>query len=209
MPQPPTLKISEIFSSIQGEGLRQGEPTLFIRLSGCNLKCAFCDTKYAWRTAQEMTVDAILDKIRTLRASLPSRWVCLTGGEPLLQDLEGLTNALKKENMLVQLETNATTYQDLEVDWYTLSPKPPDYFYRPEYLKKAHELKIVVTEELELVVIKKLRKDFQERIPILLQPQSNSRWSGEKAMKVLGQSLEEGLENVRVSVQIHKIFGWR
>ena len=48
MPQPPTLKISEIFPSIQGEGLRQGEPTIFVRFAGCNLRCTFCDTKYAW-----------------------------------------------------------------------------------------------------------------------------------------------------------------
>ena len=84
MPQPPTLKIVEIFPSIQGEGLRQGEPTVFIRLSGCNLKCSFCDTKYAWKGGREFTAGEILDEVRKIRRRFPASWVSLTGGEPLL-----------------------------------------------------------------------------------------------------------------------------
>ena len=209
MPQPPTLKICEIFPSIQGEGLRQGEPTLFIRLSRCNLRCSFCDTRYAWQNGQEMTVESILEEIQKIHTGFPAQWVCLTGGEPLLQKLGGLTDNLKAKNFRIQVETNATIYQRLEVDWYTISPKPPDYFYRPEYLKKADELKLVVTKGLDLGVINKFRREFPEKIPLLLQPQSNSQWSGKRALRLLRQSLEEGMRNVRVTVQIHKIFGWR
>jgi len=209
MPQPLTLKINEIFPSIQGEGLRQGKPTLFIRLSGCNLKCSFCDTKYAWQHGQEMTIDSILKKIQKIHAAFPAQWICLTGGEPLLQDVGGLITSLKTNKFQIQVETNATIFRRLGVDWYTISPKPPDYFYRQEYQKKANELKLVVTKELHIGVINKLREEFPEKTPLLLQPRSNSRRSGERALRLLGQSLKEGLKNVQVTAQIHKIFGWR
>jgi 7-carboxy-7-deazaguanine synthase len=209
MPQPPTLKICEIFPSIQGEGLRQGEPTLFIRLSGCNLRCSFCDTKYAWKEGQEMTVESVLKKIQKLHAAFPAQWVCITGGEPLLQNCRDLTESLKKENFKIQVETNATVFQQMKVDWYTLSPKPPQYFYRPEYLKKTREIKIVVTNGLNLGVIKKLRAEFPGKIPLLLQLQSNSQSSGKRALRLLRQSLKEGMTNIRVTVQIHNMLGWR
>ena len=209
MHQPHTLKINEIFPSIQGEGLRLGEPTLFIRFSECNLKCAFCDTKYAWKTGRKMTVESILKKIKTIHTAYPTEWVCLTGGEPLFQNIGGLVQNLKAEDFKIQVETNATFFQRLCVDWYTISPKPPDYFYQPEYIKKAKEIKVVVTKGLDLGVLKKLRQDFPDKIPILLQPQSNSKSSGKHSIRLLRQALKEGMKNVRLTAQIHKIFGWR
>jgi 7-cyano-7-deazaguanosine (preQ0) biosynthesis protein QueE len=211
MHQPPILKINEIFPSIQGEGLRLGEPTLFIRLAECNLKCAFCDTKYAWQKGQEMTVEAILKKIQKIHASFPSQWVCLTGGEPLLQDVSGLVQRLNKQNYRIQVETNATIYRELDkaVDWYTISPKPPKYFYQPEYTKKAKEVKLVVNKGFDLAVLKKIRKGFPEKTPILLQPMSNSQSSSKQALRLLKQALKDGAKNVRITAQIHKIFGWR
>jgi 7-carboxy-7-deazaguanine synthase len=209
MRQPPTLKINEIFPSIQGEGLRQGEPTLFVRFSGCNLNCQFCDTKYAWESGKEMTVESILEKIQKMHTAFPADWVCLTGGEPLFQNPAELVKCLKEEDFRIQVETNATFFRHLGVDWYTISPKPPDYFCRPEYTKKAKEIKFVVTKGLNLDVLKKFRQDFPEKTPILLQPQSNSRSSGKHALKLLRKSLVAGLKNVRVTAQLHKIFGWR
>jgi len=209
MHQPHTLKINEIFPSIQGEGLRLGEPTLFIRFSECNLKCAFCDTKYAWKTGQEMTIESILKKIKTIHKAYPTEWVCLTGGEPLFQNIGGLVQNLKAEDFKIQVETNATFFRRLRVDWFTISPKPPDYFYQPEYIKKAKEIKVVVTKGLDLVVLKKLRQDFPDKIPILLQPQSNRKSSGKHSIRLLRQALKEGMKNVRLTAQIHKIFGWR
>ena len=129
MPQPLILKIAEIFPSIQGEGLRQGEPTIFVRLSGCNLNCSFCDTKYAWKQGKEYSINQILDEISRIKTEFPARWICLTGGEPLLQDISSLIQRLKKENFKIQVETNATNYQNLPVDWYTISPKPEKYFF--------------------------------------------------------------------------------
>jgi organic radical activating enzyme len=208
MHQPHTLKINEIFPSIQGEGLRLGEPTLFIRFSECNLKCDFCDTKYAWQTGQEMTVAQVLEKVQKIHGSFPAEWVCLTGGEPLLQNIGELVDFLKKEGFKIQVETNATISPPIGVNWYTVSPKPPDYFFQPAYKKKAKEVKIVVIKGLDLDVLKKLRQSFPEKIPLLLQPQSNSKSSGERAIRLLRQTLKEGMKNVRLTAQIHKFFGW-
>ncbi len=209
MRQPPTLKISEIFPSIQGEGLRQGEPTLFVRLSGCNLKCAFCDTKYAWKTGKEMTVPQIMNELKKIRSTFPAEWACLTGGEPLLQSVEGLLRGLRNEGLKIQVETNAILYRRLDVDWYTVSPKPPDYFFQPAYKKKAKEVKLVVTKGLNLEILNRLRNEFPEKTPLLLQLQSNAQWSAKLASKLLRQGMTHDLQNLRVAVQIHKIFNWR
>jgi organic radical activating enzyme len=209
MPQPPILKITEIFPSIQGEGLRQGEATIFIRLSGCNLKCSFCDTQYAWEEGRPYSAAQVLDKVRKIRESFPAQWACVTGGEPLLQEIDELTRALKKEGLKIQVETNATIYRSLAVDWYSVSPKPEKYDYQPEYREEAKEVKIVITKNLDLESIRRLRKFFPEKIPLLLQPQSNRKWSMDLGMKLLRQAIKAGLQNIKLSVQLHKIFGLR
>jgi 7-carboxy-7-deazaguanine synthase len=209
MPQPPILKITEIFPSIQGEGLRQGEATIFIRLSGCNLKCSFCDTQYAWKEGQPYSVAQVLDEVRKKRESFPAEWACVTGGEPLLQDIDGFTRALKKEGLKIQVETNATIYRSLAVDWYSVSPKPEKYDCRPEYREEAKEVKIIITKNLDLELIRRLRKWFPEKIPLLLQPQSNRKWSLDLGMALLRQAIKAGLHNIRLSAQLHKIFGLR
>ena len=209
MPQPHILRIAEIFPSIQGEGLRQGESTLFIRLSGCNLCCSFCDTKYAWKKGREYSTDQVLKEAKEIRRRFPTRWVCLTGGEPLIQDIGSLVWRLKKEDFKIQVETNATLYRNLPVDWYSISPKPENYFIQPEYRRKAKEVKLVVTKNLRIELIKRLRKRFPERTPILLQPQSNRKWSMELSVKLLSQALKAGLNNVRLSFQLHKVYGLR
>ncbi len=209
MPQPHTLKVTEIFPSIQGEGLRLGESTLFIRLSGCNLKCPFCDTKYAWKEGKEYSTEQILDKVRKIHHRFPARWVCLTGGEPLLQKIEGLVQALKSEDLKIQVETNATLYQPLPVDWYSISPKPEKYVFCPEYRTKAREVKIIVTKDLDYKTVHHLRKEFPDQTPLLLQPQSNKKWSMLRGISLLRQALKSGLQNIRISVQLHKIYGLR
>jgi organic radical activating enzyme len=209
MHPPPTLKIIEIFPSIQGEGLRQGEPALFIRLATCNLKCSFCDTKYAWQSGKDRTVVQVMNKVRKIWKSFPAQWVCLTGGEPLFQDISPLVKALKEEGFKIQAETNGTFPPLLGVHWYTLSPKPPDYFYQPPYKKKAKEVKLIVIKGLDLEVLQKLRGEFPDKIPILLQPQSGRQASANHARRLLKKSLVSGMSNIRLTAQIHKIFGWR
>ena len=83
--------VSEIFRSLQGEGKNQGRPCTFVRLAGCNLRCAWCDTSYAWNEGEEMSVGEVLDRVWLLRGA----YICITGGEPLLQR-EDLLELLKK-----------------------------------------------------------------------------------------------------------------
>jgi|YNPMSStandDraft_1061717.scaffolds.fasta_scaffold44358_1 organic radical activating enzyme len=206
MPQPPTLKISEIFFSAAGEGLRQGEPTIFIRLSGCNLRCPFCDTKYAWKSGEELGVDLILRKIVGNSRKYSTEWVCLTGGEPLLQEVGPLVRLLKRNGYRIHLETNGTRSLSFKPDWLTVSPKPPDYQVTRDCRKLADELKLVVTRSLKLEEIKKLRRAFSEKIPLLLQPQSHAAWSYKKAWKLYLQAVQAGLKNIRLSCQLHKIY---
>jgi len=207
MPQPHILKITEIFSSIAGEGLRSGEPTIFIRLTGCNLRCAFCDTKYSWQGGKSYSVDKVIETVGQIRKRFPADWACLTGGEPLLQDVEPLVKKLKKECYKIHIETNGTVYRPFRVDWLTLSPKPETYGFAPEFTAKANEVKLVVSKELTLEVIQNLREKFPTQTPILLQPQSNRKWSIDMGMKLLKQTLNLGLKNIKISVQIHKIYG--
>jgi organic radical activating enzyme len=205
MPPPPTLKIFEVFPSIQGEGLRQGEATIFIRVAGCDRRCSFCDTKYAWEGGRECTADEVVAAANKIRRRFPARWVCLTGGEPFMQDLRPLTRLLHKEKFLVQVETNATRYYPLPADWVTISPKPKDYYVRPEFRRRAREVKLVVTSDLDLAVLRKMRAAFPASVPIFLPPESNFRWSQKRALKLLREALAVGLDNVRVSVQLHKV----
>jgi organic radical activating enzyme len=209
MPQPHILKITEIFASIQGEGLRQGYPTLFVRFSGCNLKCSFCDTQYAWKEGNEYSTRQVIEEIKKLKRRFPAQWVCLTGGEPLQQSVAELVKELKKEGFNIQVETNATLFQDIPVDWYSISPKPAQYFFHPEYRKKAKEVKVILTKDLNFESIRRLREEFPEKTPLLLQPQSNRKWSMDLGMKLLRQALRAGLKNIKLSIQLHKIYGLR
>jgi organic radical activating enzyme len=209
MPQPLTLKTIEIFPSVQGEGLRQGEPTIFVRLSGCNLSCSFCDTKYAWEGGIEMSVDRIRQIIKKIREKFPAQWICLTGGEPLLQNILELVESLKKEGHKIQVETNGTIYQPLPIDWYTVSPKPDKYFFQPRFKQKASEVKVIITRDLKFDVIEHLRQQFPKDIPLLLQPQSNKKWSVDLGMRILKKTLSAGLQNIRLSVQLHKFYNLR
>ena len=209
MPRLPTLKIIEVFASLQGEGLRQGEPTVFLRFSGCNLKCTFCDTRYAWNGGRELRPFQVLKEIQKIRSRYPADWVCLTGGEPLLQDISSLVDDLKQEGWKIQVETNGTLYRPMAVDWYSVSPKPPRYSYRPEYRKRAGEVKLIMTRSLCFGTVERLRREFPGRIPLLLQPESDAPWSVAKSLRILNRAQKEGLKNIRFSAQLHKLYGCR
>ncbi|MCR4409608.1 MAG: 7-carboxy-7-deazaguanine synthase QueE [Candidatus Saccharicenans sp.] len=207
MPLPPTLKIREIFFSAAGEGLRQGQPTIFVRFSGCNLRCSFCDTKHAWKGGQELWPAEILDELALLKKKYKTNWVCLTGGEPLLQDVGTLVRLLRRAGFHVHVETNGTRPVPVKPDWLTVSPKPPVYKITSDCLRLASEVKLVVVRSLKLEEIGTIRQKFPENIPLLLQPQSNAAWSYKKAWKLYIQAIREGLPNLRLSCQLHKIYG--
>jgi 7-carboxy-7-deazaguanine synthase len=116
------MKIAEIFYSIQGEGLLAGVPSVFVRTSGCNLRCTWCDTPYtSWKPeGQELALDEILAKV----ASYSPTHVVVTGGEPMLtEDVVPLTTRLREMNLHVTMETAGTVYQPLVCDLMSISPK--------------------------------------------------------------------------------------
>lgn len=100
------MKIAEIFRSLQGEGKNQGRPCLFIRLAGCNLHCRWCDTPSSQSGGIEMSSDIVIEQV--LRTNPP--YVCITGGEPLLQavDLKNLLVSLHTGGIAIDIETNGT-----------------------------------------------------------------------------------------------------
>lgn len=124
-------RIHEIFYSLQGEGYFSGTPAVFVRFSGCNLRCDFCDTDH--RSAELMSDRMILDYV----ARFPSRHLVLTGGEPSLQVDEHFVSLCKMAGWFVQMETNGTQPLPGNLDWITCSPKERCI------LREAHELKIV------------------------------------------------------------------
>lgn len=116
------MKISEIFYSIQGEGKLVGVPSIFVRTSGCNLRCRWCDTPYtSWSPEGEtMTVDEILRRAQ----AYDSKHVVLTGGEPMIApEVGALTERLRSAGYHVTLETAATVWQDVSCDLASISPK--------------------------------------------------------------------------------------
>ena len=117
------MRVSEVFASIQGEGILSGVPSLFVRLSGCNLRCVWCDTPYtSWEAeGEEWTLDRVLDWVK----SYPSyRHVVLTGGEPMLfSELEPLTRSLHELGLHITIETAGTLARDVVCDLMSISPK--------------------------------------------------------------------------------------
>lgn len=112
------MKINEIFCSIQGEGHFTGKPAVFIRTSGCNLHCPFCDTQH--HDGQELGIEAIVEKA----SRFAPRHAIITGGEPSLQtELESLAEALHQAGFYIQIETNGTRLLPPSIDWVTCSPK--------------------------------------------------------------------------------------
>jgi len=116
------LKIAELFYSLQGEGLLLGVPSFFIRTSGCNLRCSWCDTPYAsWNPeGEEMTLDAILAEMKRY----PARHAVVTGGEPMIApQIAELTNRLRDVGMHITIETAGTAFKPVACDLMSISPK--------------------------------------------------------------------------------------
>lgn len=116
------MKIAEIFYSLQGEGMLMGVPSLFIRTSGCNLRCAWCDTPYtSWEPeGEEMSVEAIVTAAR----ERPARYAVVTGGEPMIApDVVALTEALRQCGYHITIETAGTVYAPVVCDLMSVSPK--------------------------------------------------------------------------------------
>jgi len=190
--------VKEIFYSLQGEGLLQGLPFIFIRFSGCNLRCSFCDTKYAWRKGKELTEKEILKEIEKFKC----KRVCFTGGEPYLQEIENLFKILKEKRYFISIETNGTIWKKIKFDWITVSPKIEGkkyykYGYDERFKDMADEFKYVIIDEETFDFIDKSIKK-----PVILQPVNNEISIAKKIVEFL-KSNKKG--NWYIRLQLHKI----
>jgi 7-carboxy-7-deazaguanine synthase len=192
--------IYEIFESVQGEGIWTGIPATFVRLSGCNLRCHWCDTKENWSgKADQMTTEEILSKIKL-------EHVIVTGGEPLLYDLTDLFELLCKKGKKVHIETNGTqawkeTYPSNI--WITVSPKQQSgYKIHPSLLTRVGEYKYVIDEEFNPNIL----QDFsscKEQL-VFLSPENVRPEMVQKAYEIVFK-----YPFCRLMVQMHKIIGVR
>lgn len=141
-----TYRINEVFYSLQGEGRWAGRAAIFVRFSGCNLRCPFCDTDF--KHYEEYSAQQLIGKIKEVAPEC--RFIVLTGGEPTLQADNQLTRALSNEGYYIAMETNGTRRIPAHVNWVTCSPK---YGYLKEaepVLKEADEVKVVFDGEHEV-----------------------------------------------------------
>ena len=207
-----SLKINEIFYGIQGESSYTGRPCVFVRLTGCNLRCSYCDTQYAYSEGEEMEIDEIIGRVSSYRCSL----VEVTGGEPLIQeDTPNLIHRLLEEGFEVLLETNGS--RDISiVDGRCIriidikcpssgEEKKSD----PENLKRLKE-----NDEIKFVIGDRADYEYAKNILDNINPDSPvknaihfSNVFGRMHPKTLAQWILEDHLNVRLHIQLHK-FIW-
>jgi organic radical activating enzyme len=191
--------IVEIFHSVQGEAFHAGIPHVFIRFGNCNLRCEWCDTDFM--TFEEMNLDEIIDKV----LSYNCKRVIFTGGEPCLQDLETIGNALKEFNINLSIETNGTFLVPDVIDWICVSPK--DQVYPNVAIKQriGDELKVVYCGQ-DLSLYDELKDGFDHLFiqPCYLENES-VEWNGRNFVQT--ESLVKKNQDWRLSLQTHKWMG--
>ena len=201
------MKIYSIFRSIQGEGLMIGAPTVFVRTSGCPLRCTYCDTPQAFDKGEERSVEEILDEVRSHR----TRSVCLTGGEPLAQrDARKLVERLIEEDHLVVVETSGAIPLDempcdenLSISMDIKCPSSGEegrmVYDNIELLGPTDQLKFVISDNTDYEFAKKVIAEYEPRCEVIFTP------VGGRDMKGLAEKvLKDGL-NGRVLPQLHKL----
>ena len=192
------MRIAEIYRSFQGEGLLTGTEAVFVRTSGCNLRCWFCDTPYtSWSPeGEDFSVDEVLKRV----AAHDVPYVVITGGEPLLwRDLVPLTAELRQSGRHVTIETAGTRYEPVACDMMSISPKlasstPPTETaghwhtrheatrHAPDVIRRltseyAYQLKFVIDQPGDCVEVQRWLKSFPQvdRRQVLLMPQGTTR----------------------------------
>lgn len=197
------LPIVEIFYSLQGEGSRTGQATVFLRIAGCSLACSFCDTDF--RVRREMTVEEVADE--ALSYGCP--WVCLTGGEPTLySEVGALCDRLHAAGLRLQIETNGMHPRpEWGIDHITVSPKESEGGrLAPWYFENAAEFKYVVDSEED--VARALANPAAGRPGgPLLYIQPNALNPG--AVRLAIAAVQAHPDRLRLSLQTHKLLNIR
>ncbi len=197
----PPLPVVETFQSVQGEGTWAGTNAFFIRLAGCNVGCSWCDTKESWNAKHHERVP--VEQLVDLAAVARPRIVVVTGGEPLMHDLEPLVSLLRERSLPVHLETSGTYAMSGRFDWVTLSPKR----HRPPHLalySQTSELKVVVVDHEDLEWAEEQSRLLDASVPRFLQPE----WGTMAARSMVFDYVLRHPE-WRVSLQSHKFLGIR
>src|SRR5512146_328116 len=201
------MRVTEIFFSIQGEGSRAGRPCAFVRFTGCDLRCTYCDTAYAFHGGRDMEPEEILDEL----ARHPTRFVCLTGGEPLLQrDLVPLVEELVARDYEVAIETHGQRPLDALppsviriADVKTPGSGEPATDLRwLDRLMPHDEVKFVVCSEEDFRWSERIVREhrLEGRVEVLFSP----AWGKVEPRDLARWLLASGLD-ARLSLQIHKV----
>ena len=217
--------VTEIFKSIQGEGTRAGRPCIFVRLTGCNLRCSWCDTAYAFHGGQKMTVDDVLERVELLnqlpngeRAGVPL--VELTGGEPLLQqEVYPLAERLIAAGYTVMVETSGERFiGKLPKEVIRIvdvkcpdSGEPGTFDVKNLFELSEHdEVKFVISSRRDYEFARDFTREhsLDERVhDVLFSPVNedpHGKWQGLEPRQLVEWMLEDGL-SVRLGLQLHKI----
>lgn len=202
---PLSMKVTEIFASIQGEGLYVGLPQTFVRLSGCNMRCFWCDTQYALEGGCEMSFEQILERV----SSFGIASVCITGGEPLIQlkDCVGLMNILKSKEYALHLQTNGSIYDETAfslADCVCLDIKPPSSGEKSDQsiLKKLRDgdyVTVVIDCRKDYEFARKIAKKAD--VPVFFQPTTLNMAEEVSAWAVSDRVC------ARIVPQMHKLIG--
>jgi 7-carboxy-7-deazaguanine synthase len=191
------LPLVEEFYSVQGEGYNTGKAAYFIRIGGCDIGCSWCDTKYSWNASLHPMVDPETIVNNVVASGADS--VVVTGGEPLMWNLDDLCERLKKEGIRTYLETSGAYPLTGTWDWITLSPKkgsPP----LPDIWGKAHELKVIIEDGIDFEAAESYSRNVGIECKLFLQPE----WS--RYREIIAAITEYVKKNTKwnVSLQAHK-----
>lgn len=203
------MKINEIFLSVQGEGISQGRPTIFVRTSGCNLRCTWCDTKYAYTAGREMPIAQILEKCR----KYPVKRVCLTGGEPLLQkkDCLALINHLLREKYEISIEAGGAVsifglptpvFVSLDIKCPASKMSERMRYNNLKYIRSQDQVKFVIADDRDYRFAKKVVAKYKldQKTNVIFQPVYGTKFTQDLAESILRDGLD-----VRFGLQLHKV----
>ena len=202
------LRISEIFFSLQGEARTVGFPTVFVRLTGCPLRCTYCDTTYAYQGGEWMTIDEVLEQV----GQYETRYVCVTGGEPLAQaDCLLLLRRLCDEGYNVSLETSgaldvsqvdARVSKVVDLKTPASGEQGRNLLQNLEYMGANDQLKFVICDRNDYMWAQEMiiRSELAECCEILMSPSY-----GQQDAKQLADWIVEDRLPVRYQLQLHKV----
>lgn len=199
------IKVSEIFTSFQGEGPYVGTPATFLRLYGCNLDCEWCDTDIS--TYEMLSIDDVAEILLTQMEFNNIKTLIITGGEPTLQ-MEEIKRLIKElpDDIRIQMETNGSIFEYIPEIEYVISPKEDkEKVFKNYYAYENTFFKFVITSQDDLDEVIALKEKYDYDKPIWLQ----GEFSKDAEMADLIRENFPRLENVKLSVQTHKYLNQR